>query len=152
MDSIDRKIIRTLQQDGRISNQELSETVNLSPSPCLRRLRQLEKSGVITGYAARIDAEAYGLPLLVFVRVTLANHSEEVIHKFENAIDGIEEVVECFLLTGSADYLLRIMVADLRGYERFVREKLQPIGGIGSIDSGFVYSTVKSSPLFPRPD
>lgn len=149
MDHKDRQIIRTLQSDGRMTNQDLAVRVNLSPSPCLRRLRNLEKEGVITGYSANVDAKLYGLPVTVFVRVRLERHTEEEVLNFEKSITEIGQVMECYVMTGMSDYLLRVIVADLDDYEIFVRKHLHPIGGIASIDTSFVYGTVKKTGVFP---
>lgn len=149
IDATDRKIIRTLQKNGRITNLDLAEAVNLSPSPCLRRLRNLEDKGVIRGYSADVDAAAYGLAITIFVRVTLKEHSGEMVRLFEEEIRKIPEVMECYVMTGAADYLLRVVAKDLEDYERFVRQRLHRIGCISSIDSGFVYGVVKRSHVFP---
>ncbi len=148
MDKIDYAIIRALQQDGRLTNQELAERVNLSPSPCLRRLRNLEKSGVITGYAAQIDPHKYGLAVTLFARITLDQHNREVVTRFERAVQDMDEVMECHLLTGSADYLLRIMVADLDDYNRFMREELHEVKGIAAIDTAFAFGEVKKQMVY----
>ncbi|MCC5991824.1 MAG: Lrp/AsnC family transcriptional regulator [Rhodobacteraceae bacterium] len=149
MDDKDRQIIRALQRDGRMSNQELAETVNLSPSPCLRRLRNLERSGVIRGYAARVDPKAYGLAITAFVRIRLERHDETTVRKFEHEVDRMEEVQECHVMTGQTDYQLRVVVESLEAYEQFIRARLQRVGGIGSIDTSFAYGTVKDSMVFP---
>ena len=151
MDSKDFQIIRELQRDGRQSNQELSERVNLSPSPCLRRVRNLEKEGVIRGYAAIVDEARLGLPVTAFVRVTLERHNEETTRAFEESIRGIEEILDCYVMTGGSDYLLRVVAADLQSYERFVRERLHKVKAIASIDTGFAYGVVKRSSLLPYP-
>ena len=150
MDSKDRQIIRELQLDGRLSNQELAERVNLSPSPCLRRLRNLEASGIIRGYTALVDQKAYGLPITVFVRIRLEHHSREAVQTFERGITGMEEVLECHLMTGDADYLLHIIVESLEAYEHFIREKLHRIPSIASIDTSFAYGVVKQNRVFAR--
>ncbi|PVH27993.1 Lrp/AsnC family transcriptional regulator [Pararhodobacter oceanensis] len=152
MDAKDRQIIRALQRNGRMTNQDLAAEVNLSPSPCLRRLKLLEQSGAITGYSATVDAEAYGLPVTVFVRIILNGHTEAVVRQFEQEISRVERVLECFMMTGTSDYLLRVVVADLADYEVFVRKHLHPIGSIGSIDSSFVYGVVKQTHVFPQID
>ena len=149
MDSKDRQIIRALQENGRMTNQELADKVALSPSPCLRRLRALEKSGLILGYNVEVDAKAYGLPVTVFIRIRLEKHSEIIIQKFERKIRKAENVLECHVMTGLADYLLKVVVEDLADYERFVRQELHPIGGIGSIDTSFAYGVVKKTAVFP---
>lgn len=149
MDAKDRQIIRALQENGRLTNQELAERVNLSPSPCLRRLRNLEREGLIRGYAALIDQKAYGLPITVFLRIQLEQHSKATISRFEERIVEIPEILECFLLTGGADYLLRAIVADLESFEQFVRQKLHGIPGIASIDTSFAYGIVKQTHVYP---
>ena len=149
MDDKDRQIIRALQRDGRMSNQDLAAQVHLSPSPCLRRVRNLEKAGVIRGYAARVDARAYGLPITAFVRIRLERHDETTVQTFERAVAGMEEVLECHVMTGQTDYQLRVVVASLDAYEAFIRARLQRIGGIGSIDTSFAYGVVRDSPVYP---
>lgn len=150
LDATDRRIIRSLQKNGRMTNLDLAAEVNLSPSPCLRRLRLLEQCGAITGYSVDVDAKAYGLPVTVMVRISLEKHTKEVVDRFEEQMKRIPEVLECFVMTGLSDYLLRVVVGDLEGYERFVRNRLHPIGGIGSIDSSFVYGVVKRTHVFPE--
>ena len=152
MDSKDRQIIRALQQNGRMTNQDLADTVNLSPSPCLRRLRNLENSGAIRGFAVEADATIYGLPITVFVRIRLERHNEEDVQQFERRILSIGEVLECHVLTGATDYQLRVVVSDLDAYEDFIRNRIHPIGGIASIDTSFVYGTVKKTAVFPMVD
>jgi len=149
MDHKDRQIIRALQRNGRMTNQDLSADVNLSPSPCLRRVKLLEKSGAIKGFSVDVDAAAYGLPVTVFVRVTLERHTDECVQQFEQSVRQVDEVLECFVMTGMSDYLLRVVVADLADYENFVRKRLHPIGGIASIDTSFVYGVVKKTSVFP---
>ena len=149
MDGKDRQIIRALQANGRMTNQDLADAVNLSPSPCLRRLRNLEATGAITGYGAEVDAKAYGLPVTVFVRIKLERHNEEDVQRFERAVMRIDEVLECHVLTGATDYQLRVVVSDLEAYEDFIRTRIHPIGGIATIDTTFVYGTVKKTGVFP---
>ena len=148
MDTKDRQIVRLLQQDGRLTNQELSERVGLSPSPCLRRVRLLEQAGVIQGYGAIVDQQRYGLPVTAFIRVRLERHARDLVQQFEEAIRQLDEVMDCHLLTGDADYLLRVIVADLEAYERFIRRKMHAIAGIASLDTTFAYGVVKSSRTF----
>ena len=150
MDRKDRQIIRALQENGRMTNQELADKVGLSPSPCLRRLRALEKSGVIRGYSVDVDRKAYGLPVTVFVRVKLDKHTEETVSNFENHVRKIENIIECHVMTGLSDYLLKVVTEDLASYERFVRAHLHPIGGIASIDTSFAYGEVKKTSVLPR--
>ncbi|KUJ85506.1 AsnC family transcriptional regulator [Ruegeria marisrubri] len=152
MDAKDRQIIRALQKNGRMTNQDLAEAVNLSPSPCLRRVRNLEASGAIRGYSADVDGAAYGLPITVFVRIRLQSHNETDVQHFERRIMAIPEVLECHVLTGATDYQLRVMVSGLDAYEDFIRNRIHPIGGIASIDTSFVYGTVKKTAVFPSLD
>jgi len=149
IDATDRKIIRALQKNGRMTNLDLATAVNLSPSPCLRRLRNLEQGGVIKGYSVEIDDHAYGLPVTAFVRVSVDKHTADSIRVFEDRVREVPEILECFVMTGQADYLLRVIVADLEDYERFIRERLHPIGVIGSIDTSFVYGAVKQTRVYP---
>lgn len=149
IDATDRKILRTLQRNGRITNLDLASEVNLSPSPCLRRLRNLEANGAITGYSVTVDAKTYGLPVEVMVQIRLEKHIKETVARFEARMRDIPEVLECFVMTGPSDYLLRVVVSDLEDYERFVRERLHSIGGISSIDTSFVYGVVKRTNVFP---
>lgn len=150
IDATDRKMIRALQRNGRMTNLELAGEVNLSPSPCLRRLRNLESNNVINGYSIDVDANAYGLPVTVFVRVSLEKHTDETVRHFENRIGIIPEVLECYVMTGLSDYLLRVVVSDLEDYERFVRQRLHPIGSISSIDTSFVYGVIKRTHVYPE--
>lgn len=149
MDSKDRQILNALQADGRLTNQELSERVNLSPSPCLRRLRNLEESGIIKGYTAIIDENAYGLPITAFVQIRLERHTEDVVKAFEKKIMDAENILDCYVMTGDADYLLRVLVESLEGYEQFVRQRLHSIKGIAAIHTSFAYGRVKGATKFP---
>ncbi|WP_299851169.1 Lrp/AsnC family transcriptional regulator [uncultured Roseovarius sp.] len=149
IDATDRKMIRALQKNGRMTNLDLAESVNLSPSPCLRRLRNLEKEKVIRGYSVDVDAAAYGLPITIFVRVALDGHNEDIVSQFEAEVRNIPEVLDCYVMTGAADYLLRVVVSDLEDYERFIRQRLHKIGHIRSIDTSFVYGVVKHAHIFP---
>ncbi|MCO7262359.1 Lrp/AsnC family transcriptional regulator [Dickeya zeae] len=150
IDSTDRQIIALLQQEGRLTIQELSQKINLSPTPCLRRVRLLEKAGVISGYTAVVNEEAYGLPITALVRIRLEHHSESSVRAFEQSVGFIDEIMDCYVMAGDADYLLRVLVGSFRDYERFVRDKLQKIGGIAAIETSFAYGVVKRSKVFPR--
>ncbi len=149
MDAIDRNIIRVLQQNARLSNQELADRVGLSPSPCLRRVRNLEQAGVLCGYTALVDQDKYGLPLTVFVHIRLERHSDQTIKGFEYGVSRLDEVMECYLITGTSDYLLHVVSEDLKSYEKFVRDKISTIPGIAGIDSSFVFGRVKRKLDFP---
>lgn len=149
MDSKDRQIVQALQAEGRLTNQDLSEQVNLSPSPCLRRVRLLEEQGVIKGYTALVDQKAWGLPVTVFIRIKLERHGDDAVTAFERAIQDMPQVMDCWLMTGRSDYLLRVIAADLDDYETFVRRELQRVPGIASIDTSFAYGSVKHAQVLP---
>ncbi len=149
LDAIDRQILENLQNDARMRNVELAEKVGLSPSPCLRRVSNLEETGVIRGYATLVDAEAVGLPVSVFVSVTLEKQIEKALEKFEKEIRARPEVMECYLMTGDADYLLRVVTADLGAYERFLIEHLTRIPGVASIKSSFALKQVAYRTALP---
>ena len=108
MDEKDRQIVAALQEQGRLTNQELSERVNLSPSPCLRRVRLLEESGIITGYTAVVDEAAYGLPITAFVRIRLERHTQAAVTAFEQKVRDIDAILDCYVMTGDADYRERV--------------------------------------------
>ena len=149
LDDIDRKILAVLQTDGRISLADLSAKVGLSPSPCLRRIRMLERDGIIARYAAVLSQDKVGLPVSVFVSIKLESQREQALERFNKAIAKWPEVLECYLMTGPRDYLLRIVVADLSAYERFLKEKLTKVDGIASIESSFALAQVKYSHVLP---
>ncbi len=119
LDEIDLRILERLQGDGRITNQQLCEHVGLSPSPCLRRVRLLEESGVITGYVALVEPRLVGLPVTAFVRIRLDQQDDSHLAAFEEAIAGLTEVMDCYLMTGEADYQLRVLVGSLEKFEEF---------------------------------
>ena len=148
LDATDRKILALLQADGRMSLAELAEKVGLSPSPCLRRVRMLE-DGVISRYVAVLDQRAVGLPVSVFVSIKLEKQRQESLDRFAKAIERWPEVLECYLMTGSRDYWLRVVVPDLDAYERFVKQKLTRIEGIASIESSFALQQVKYTNVLP---
>ena len=148
LDATDRKILVLLQADGRMSLAELAEKVGLSPSPCLRRVRMLE-AGVISRYVAVLDQRAVGLPVSVFVSIKLEKQRQELLDRFAKAIERWPEVLECYLMTGSRDYWMRVVVPDLDAYERFVKQKLTRVEGIASIESSFALEQVKYTNLLP---
>ncbi|WP_198158320.1 Lrp/AsnC family transcriptional regulator [Enterovibrio coralii] len=149
MDNIDRKILSELQREGRLTNQELSDRISLSPSPCLRRVRALEKKGIITGYHAHIDQEKCGLPINVFVLVKLEKPTEENMQSFEALINQMDEVLECYLMTGTHDYLLHVVSESLKTYERFIRRELTRLPNIAAIESSFAFGQVKKRTKLP---
>ncbi|MBB6520536.1 Lrp/AsnC family transcriptional regulator [Pseudoteredinibacter isoporae] len=149
MDTIDRQILRELQRNARITNEELAEKVHLSPSPCLRRVRKLEANGLIEGYSAKVNQEACGLAMNVFVSVRLEKPEEHIIRHFEEAVATLDEIIECYLIAGNRDYLLRVVAADLKDYERFIRERFSKVPGIDSIESSFAFGHVKQQAGLP---
>jgi DNA-binding Lrp family transcriptional regulator len=142
LDRIDRDILKTLQADARIPNVDLAAKVGLSPSPCARRVARLEHQGIISRYATVIDQKAIGLPVSVFVSVTLERQVEGALETFETAVLKRPEVMECYLMTGEADYLLRVVVSGLDAYERFLIEHLTRVPGIANIKSSFALKQV----------
>lgn len=149
LDSIDRKILRALQDDGKVSMAELAEKVGLSPSPCARRVRLMEKAGIIKGYAAIIDQKKVGLPISAFASIKLERQREEDLDRFEEAVSRWPEVLDCYLMTGQRDYLMRIVAADLEAYERFIKNKLTRLENIASIETSFALGQVKRSEVLP---
>jgi Lrp/AsnC family transcriptional regulator, leucine-responsive regulatory protein len=152
LDRTDLRILTVLQRDGRVSNAQLAEQVNLSPSASLRRLQRLEQSGVITGYAAHVDPLAVGLGLQAFVRVQLARHDRDAIALFVERIDSCSEVVACHALTGDMDYLLHVVVEDLDHFSGFLLDRLLNDAGVADVNSSFVLRTVKQTHALPLVD
>jgi Lrp/AsnC family leucine-responsive transcriptional regulator len=149
LDAIDRKILSALQSDSRTTMQELADKVGLSISPCHRRVKLLEERGVITRYIAMVDQKSLGLHVSVFISIKLTRQKEEDLDRFAKAISKWEEVLECYLMTGNRDYLLRVVAADLSSYEAFLKNKLTRLDGIASIESSFALSQVKYSIALP---
>ena len=149
MDAIDLRILERLQHDARISNVELAKAVNLSPSPCLARVRALEADGTISRYVTLLDPKKLGLTVSVLVQVTLERQIESALEAFEKAISERPEVMECYLMTGDADYLLRVLVADVPAFERFILEFLSRVPGVGNIKSSFALKQVKYQTALP---
>ncbi|HEV2301321.1 MAG TPA: Lrp/AsnC family transcriptional regulator [Stellaceae bacterium] len=143
LDQIDRRILAELQQNARLSNSDLAERVGISPSPCWRRVRRLEESRVIERYVSLLDPGRLGLAVSVFVQVSLATQVESALEIFEKAILARPEVMECYLMTGNADYLLRVVAADLAAYERFLMDHLTRIPVVSNIRSSFALRSVK---------
>ena len=148
LDRTDLRLLAELQVHGRMTNAELAERVNLSPSACLRRVQRLEADRVIDGYAARVDPEAVGLGLQAFVRVQLVKHEADAVERFVERVSGWEEVVACHALTGDMDYLMHVYVADLAHFSRFLLDRLLT-AGVADVNSSFVLRTVKRSPSLP---
>ena len=143
IDQTDMRILQTLQTDAALSNVALAQSVGLSPSPCLRRVRALEAAGVIRGRAAIIDAAAVGLPVSVFLQVTLERQIEANLEAFEAAVTNAPEVMECYLMTGDADYLLRVVAPDLDAFHRFLMERLTNLPSVANIKSSFALKQIK---------
>ncbi len=152
LDNTDRRILRVIQEEARVSNSELAERVGLSPSPCWRRVRTLEENGVIERYVTLVNAKAVGLPINVFATVTLEKQAESALELFEKAVKKRPEVMECNLMTGEFDYLLRVVVPDLAAYERFLMDHLTRIKGIASIKSSFSLKQVSYKTALPLSD
>lgn len=142
MDSIDRKIVAALQRNGRLKISELSGMVGLSPTPCARRVASLEESGVICGYSARVDQAKLGLPVTIFVAVELEKQSSEALSAFETAVRQFDQVMECYLMTGTRDILLRVVAEDLPDFDRFLENRLMRVPGIRNTRSSFTLRTM----------
>ena len=149
IDDIDRRIIAAVQSDGKITTLELAERVGLSASPCARRLRMLEDAGVIKGYTAVIDQKKVGLPISAFASIKLERQREEDLDRFAQAVSRWPEVVDCYLMTGQRDYLMRIVARDLEAYEQFLKDKLTRLDGVASIETSFALGQVKRSEVLP---
>jgi Lrp/AsnC family transcriptional regulator, leucine-responsive regulatory protein len=145
LDDIDRRILAALQKDGRLTNIELAKRVGLSPSPCLRRVKLLEEAGVIARYAALLDPAKVGMSMTVFCRVWLSAQDETTVRKFVDAVKKLREVVECHLMAGECDFLLRIVAADMEAYRRFQAERLGKIPGVRSMKTDIPMQQIKSS-------
>ncbi|MGE4409016.1 MAG: Lrp/AsnC family transcriptional regulator [Sphingomonadales bacterium] len=149
LDEIDCRILEQLQSNGRMTNQELSDKVGLSPSPCLRRLKQLESDGVITRYVALVDPEHVGLAVTAFVRVRLDRQDDRHLAAFEETVAGFSEVMECYLMTGDADYQLRVLVESLNAFEDFLRHRLTRIAGVAQVTTSFALRPVVYKTALP---
>ncbi len=149
LDHIGRKIIAAIQSDGRITVQELADKVGLSPSPCARRVKMMEDEGIIKGYSAVIDQAKIGLPVSAFASIKLEKQREDHLDRFAQAIARWPEVADCYLMTGQYDYLMRVVVADLAAYERFLKTKLTRLEGVASIETSFALGQTKRSEVLP---
>ena len=149
LDAFDRRILTALQRDGRLTNVQLADEIGLSASPCLRRVRQLEEAGVIKGYRASLDPDEVGLGLTVFVGIKVERHHETEAERFREAVSALPEVISAFLVSGESDFLLHVVVPDLRGYERFLTGTLLKLPGVSDIRSNFAIQTVKAQSALP---
>lgn len=149
LDRYDHMILDILQKQGRISNQELAEAINLSPSPTLRRVKQMEENGLIDGYVALLNARKLGLTLMAFIGISMDKHTPERFSSLEEKLASYSEVLECHLITGqSADYLLKVIVKDMDAYQQFLLQKLTRIEGVTGVHTSFVMkSPIKSTAL-----
>ncbi|UZJ43762.1 Lrp/AsnC family transcriptional regulator [Marinimicrobium sp. C6131] len=150
LDRYDRMILDTLQHRGRITNQELAEAISLSPSPCLRRVKQMEEDGLIDGYVALLNARKLGLNLMAFIEISMDKHTPDRFTAFEDTIATYPEVLECHLITGqTADYLLKVIVRDMDAYQQFLLQKLTRIEGVSGVHSSFVLKSPINSTALP---
>ena len=149
LDRLDRRILDELQADARISNQELAKRVGLSPAPCWRRLRRLEKEGLIAGHVTLLDAAAIGLPITAYAMVSLENHHPESVKQFDQMVADRPEVLECHSMSGSNDFLLRIVAASIGDYEKFMSTHLLQLRAVRSVNTSFVLRTRKQTTRLP---
>ncbi|MDH5784856.1 MAG: Lrp/AsnC family transcriptional regulator [Chromatiales bacterium] len=150
LDRYDRAILQLLQQEGRLSNQELAERIGLSPSPCLRRVRALEESGLISGYRAMLDAKRLGLTLMALIHISMDRHTPERFENFEQRVRDLPEVLECLLVTGQeADYQLKVVVRDMEAYQALLLNKITRIEGVSGVHSSFVLRRVVDRTALP---
>lgn len=149
LDTLDSKILAALQEDGRLSNVELADRVGLSPSPCLRRVKRLEEEGYIAGYKARVDRRRLGLGMTIFVGIKVDGHRDSNARAFQEAIQKLPEVVACHMVSGEADFLLEVVVADLAAYDAFLSRTLLSMPMVRDIRSNFAIRTVKSDGALP---
>jgi Lrp/AsnC family leucine-responsive transcriptional regulator len=151
LDAIDKKILRALSHQGRLTNAELAEQVGLSPSPCWTRVKRLEQGGIIKGYAAVLDQAALGLPDTVFIEVMMERHDEAQLQRFEAAVKDIPEILECHLVTGEYDYVIKAAVGGTAGYERLLRDRLYRLPGVRHTRTSFALRSLKQE-ISPVPE
>jgi len=151
-DPVKRRILATLQREGRLTNQELADRVGLSPSPCWRRVRDLEEEGVIRRYAAILDPEKAGISECVFTLINLEMHNQDSLTAFEQAVKDRPEIVECYAITGDADFLLKVHVPNIRAYDRLLNEVIFRIPGVKHVKSSFTLREIKYDTALPLPE
>ncbi|MGA0934310.1 MAG: Lrp/AsnC family transcriptional regulator [Pseudohongiellaceae bacterium] len=150
LDRMDRGILQVLQEDGRISNQDLAEKVGLSPSPCLRRVRQLEEAGIINKYVALVNGSALGLKMLALIQIRMDRHTPDRFAQFEETLKSYPQVLELILITGqSADYQVKVLVKDMEEYQDFLLNKITPLPGVSDVHSSFVLRQVIAKTELP---
>lgn len=142
LDATDRRILTVLQKEGRITNAELSERINLSPSACHRRVQRLEEDGYIAGYVALLDTRKMGRPTTVFVEITLQGQADDVLEHFEREVARVPDIMECHLMAGTADYLLKVLARDTEDFARIHRQYLARLPGVAQMQSSFALRTV----------
>lgn len=153
LDRIDKRILRELQTNGRISNQDLADKVGLSPSPCLRRVKQLEDEGIIEGYVALANASKLGLKMMALIQIRMDRHTPERFGEFEKIISDYPQVQECILITGqTADYQVKVIVEDMEEYQDFLLNKITPLPGVSDVHSSFVLRQVIYKTALPIPE
>lgn len=153
LDRTDRRILKELQIDGRMSNQELADRVGLSPSPCLRRVKQLEEASIIEGYVAKVNASKLGLKMMALIQIRMDRHTPERFDEFERTIKDYPQVQECILITGqTADYQVKVIVADMEEYQDFLLNKITPLPGVSDVHSSFVLRQVVTTTALPISD
>ena len=152
LDRYDRQILQVLQEDGRISNQELADRIGLSPSPCLRRVRALEESGIVTGYRALLNAKSLGYTLMALIYISMDAHTPERFENFDQAVRQIPEVLECLLITGQdADYQIKVIVKDMDAFQELLLNRITRIQGVTGVHSSFVLRRVIDKTALPLP-
>ena len=150
IDRFDRQILQVIQQDGRISNQDLADRIGLSPSPCLRRVRALEEAGIVTGYRALVNAKALGYTLMALIYISMDKHTPERFEHFEKEISQISEVLECLLITGQdADYQIKVIVRDMDAFQELLLNRIYRIQGVTGVHSSFVLRRVVDKTAVP---
>ncbi len=153
LDQCDRKILLILQEDGRISNQDLADRIGISASPCWRRVRALEESGLIKGYRALVDAKLLGLSFMVLIHISMDQHTPERFAHFEKSISTIPEVIECLMITGqSADYQIKVVVKDMDAYQELLLNQITGITGVSGVHSSFILRKVIDKTALPISD
>lgn len=152
LDQLDRRILKTLQKNGKITNKDLAEEIGLSPAPTLERVKKLEHSGIIKSYHAELDSQKLGLGINTYVQISLKGHNKANIETFTKTIDKIDEVIECHHVTGSGDFLLRVVAKDIPSYQLFMLEKISDIEVVDSLQTMVILSTFKDTKAIPIPD
>jgi Lrp/AsnC family transcriptional regulator, leucine-responsive regulatory protein len=151
LDVIDHKLLEILQSNGKITNAQLSKDVGLSPAPTLERVKKLEQSGIIESYHAQISREKVGLGVLTFVQVTLKGHQKSIIESFVNKINSVPEIIECHHVTGSCDFLLKVIAKDITNYQQLIMDTINEIEVVSSTQTMVILQTIKNSKVLPIP-